>query len=222
MRHKGTGFILTGLLLMAAALAFTGHNVADNKKAQRAAENVSQQLEEMISVSESVPLEQVENGAFEQTEYLPAAALLQKDIPAYCRYPEMEMPVIEIEGRDYIGMLYIPALDLELPVASKWSYDNLRVAPCRYSGSAYLDNMVICAHNYRSFFSGLRNASMGTEVYFVDVDGNCFCYEVIELETLRPEDTEIMTSGDWDLTLFTCTVGGQSRIAVRCQGKETS
>ena len=25
-----------------------------------------------------------------------------------------------------------------------------------------------------------------------------------------------MTSGDWDLTLFTCTYGGQERYTVRC------
>lgn len=25
-----------------------------------------------------------------------------------------------------------------------------------------------------------------------------------------------MITGDWDLTLFTCTPGGQLRIAVRC------
>lgn len=25
-----------------------------------------------------------------------------------------------------------------------------------------------------------------------------------------------MTGGDWDLTLFTCTIGGKKRITVRC------
>lgn len=30
-------------------------------------------------------------------------------------------------------------------------------------------------------------------------------------------DVDKMTSGGWSLTLFTCTVGGQSRIAVRCE-----
>jgi sortase A len=30
-----------------------------------------------------------------------------------------------------------------------------------------------------------------------------------------------MESGDWDLTLFTCTTGGQSRITVRCVLKDS-
>ena len=43
-----------------------------------------------------------------------------------------------------------------------------------------------------------------------------FGYEVIELETLSPFAIEEMTGGNWDLTLFTCTVGGQYRVTVRC------
>lgn len=49
-----------------------------------------------------------------------------------------------------------------------------------------------------------------------DIDGNVFSYEVVSLETLSTYDVENMTDGDWDLTLFTCTVGGQFRVTVRC------
>ena len=50
-----------------------------------------------------------------------------------------------------IGILEIPALDLNL-VISSWSYSSLRLAPCRYSGSAYKGDLVIAAHNYQSHF----------------------------------------------------------------------
>ena len=45
---------------------------------------------------------------------------------------------------------------------------------------------------------------------------NTALYEVIELETLSPFAIEEMTGGNWDLTLFTCTYGGKSRVTVRC------
>ena len=61
----------------------------------------------------------------------------EEETPEYLRNPEMEMPVEEIEGNGYIGLLEIPALGLSLPVMSEWSYPNLKLAPCRYSGSAY-------------------------------------------------------------------------------------
>lgn len=47
------------------------------------------------------------------------------------------------------------------------------------------------------------------------MDGNVFTYKMVEQETLLPTSIDAMESGDWDLTLFTCTVGGQSRVTIR-------
>ena len=54
---------------------------------------------------------------------------------------------------------------------------------------------------------------------FTDADGNVFSYEVDTIETVGGTDIEKMESGDWDLTLFTCTTGGKARAAVRCKEK---
>ena len=43
--------------------------------------------------------------------------------------------------------------------------------------------------------------------------------EVDTIETVGGTDIEKMESGDWDLTLFTCTTGGKARAAVRCKEK---
>ena len=88
--------------------------------------------------------------------------------------------------------------------------------------SRNMNNMVIAAHDYYSHFGRLKSMSQGDEVIFTDMDGNVFRYEVAALETLSSTAVEEMTSGDWDLTLFTCTVGGQSRVTVRCVLAETS
>ncbi len=130
--------------------------------------------------------------------------------------PNIEMPTITIDGREYIGVLKLPTLGLTLPVASEWSYEALYTSPCRYSGSAYLNNMVIAAHSYRKHFGTLQNISIGDAVTFIDAKGNEFNYEVVDIETLQPTDVEDMTQSDYDLTLFTCTYGGQSRVTVRC------
>ena len=147
-------------------------------------------------------------------------ALEEAFVPDYVLNPEMAMPEETIDGRNYIGVLDIPALELSLPIISEWSYDALQIAPCRYSGSAYLDNLVIAGHNYRSHFVSLPQLQPGDTVTFTDMDGNVFSYEVSSLETLSPYAVSDMTSGDWALTLFTCTVGGQSRLAIRCDHAE--
>ena len=49
------------------------------------------------------------------------------------------------------------------------------------------------------------------------MDDQVVSFQMVEQETLEPTDEEAMTSGDWDLTLFTCTPGGQTRVTVRFQ-----
>ena len=108
----------------------------------------------------------------------------------------------------------------ELPVISDWSYPALKVSPCRYDGSAYTGDLILSAHNYRSHFGCLKDLAIGETVRFTDMDGNVFRYSVMEHEVLMPYDVEEMKAGDWDLTLFTCTVGGTSRFTVRCDKVE--
>ena len=55
---------------------------------------------------------------------------------------------------------------------------------------------------------------------FTDMDDNVYTYEMVALETLGPADVGEMESGDWDLSLFTCTVGGQSRVTARFARKK--
>lgn len=139
------------------------------------------------------------------------------EIPDYMLNPEMDMPVKKVQGNYYIGVLEIPDLELELPIISQWSYNRLHTAPCRYYGSAYLDNMVICAHNYDRHFGRLETLGVGSPITFTDSDGNVFRYKVGSIEILKPRETERMKESEWDLTLFTCTIGGRTRVTVRCE-----
>ena len=95
---------------------------------------------------------------------------------------------------------------------------NMKTAPCRYYGSAYMNNLVIAAHNYTNHFGRLGSVAVGDPVEFTDVDGNRFRYTVTDLEQLLPGQTVDMVgySEDWDLTLFTCTISGRQRLTVRC------
>lgn len=130
------------------------------------------------------------------------------------------MTEVEIDGYRYIGYLTVPALELELPVMSDWSYPQLKIAPCRYTGSTKTDDLVIAAHNYAHHFGNLSTLEPGTAVYFTDMDGVVSAYEVAAIEVLVPTAVEDMTAGAYDLTLFTCTYGGQSRVTVRCERVE--
>ena len=141
-------------------------------------------------------------------------------IPDYILNPYMDMPVQKIDGYSYIGVIEVPTLGFRLPVQDEWSYPNMKISPCRYKGSVYLENMIICAHNSSAHFGSLKTLNEGDEVYFTDIDGNQFAYQVKGIEILSPTAVDEMESGDWDLTLFTCTLGGGARVTVRCSKVE--
>ena len=204
---KRTVFLLLGALCLLAALGLTVWNLQTAGRAQIAAAAAVQQLEPLIAA----PAQEAA-----QTQAAPASEPAGPEIPDYLLNPGMAMPVVVVDGVAYIGILEIPALELTLPVTGEWSYDRLQIALSRYAGSAYLDNLVVMGHNYPTFFKNLGDLRPGDEIRFTDADGNVFSYTVADLEQLRAVQVEDMITGDWDLTLFTCTPGGQLRIAVRC------
>lgn len=210
MRNKGNGMIFLGLLLIAAALFLAAYNLYDEQRAGQSAMQTVDQLGNLLPP-------EAQNGTVTESSGEQDVLVFhdQTALPDYVRCPDMEMPVETINGIDYIGVLQIPSLELELPIASEWNYPNLKTAPCRYSGSVYLNNMIICAHNYSSHFGKLKNLSEGDVASFTDMAGNVFSYKMVERETLNPTDIEEMEDGDWDLTLFTCTVGGKTRVTIR-------
>ena len=193
---RGAFWIHLGLLLIAAALFLSAYNTMDSRKDGETSRQVIAQMCEALPTQTTAETE-------------------APVIPEYLLDADREMPVQTVDGRDYIGVLTIPALELELPVLSQWDYPALKVAPCRYSGSLYQDNLIICAHNYASHFGKLKNLHVGDTAIFTDMDENVVRFQLAAQETIQPEDLEAMEAGHWDMTLFTCTVGGQSRVTAR-------
>ena len=133
----------------------------------------------------------------------------------YERVPGMEMPGEKVNGHEYIGTLSIPTLGLKVPVQRNWSYENLSVSPCRYSGSAYADNLAIIAHTYH--FGKLSSLALDATVTFTDMENNVFRYVVREKNTISPNDANEIAHSGYDLTLVTCTLSGTKRVAVYCE-----
>ena len=189
-------FIIAGLLCFAAALILFVNNIVESRRAEIASNQIVSELSAMLE----------ETG----DKYA--------DLPT--DNPERGMPFLTVGYRRYAGILSIPALKLELPVAGQFSYDALKSTPCLYSGSVYGGNMVIAAHNYDAHFGRINALVPGDEVFFTDAENHRYDYEVCDMETLEPEQQEalIQNAGEGrELTLFTCTYSGVARIVVRCK-----
>lgn len=191
--------ILSGLLCVISALSLTAYNLITERNAGAVAKAT------MVTISETV------------VKHPSAEPMVQPLVqPLYQVDPHVSMPELNVNGVKYIGYLEIPALKLELPIITKTTNALLQVAPCRLSGSAYLEDLVIGAHNYSTHFGNLKKLRYGDRVEFTDIDGNTFTYEVDGVEILQPHQLDDLCSGEYPLSLYTCTIGGRTRVTVRC------
>lgn len=199
MRRKlGNLCIFLGAVLLAAALLLLGYNCWDAARAGNAAEEILPALLDEMPDEPAVPDQPLGT----PVEYLDEDTLT--------------MTEAEIDGERYIGWLDIPAIELELPVMSEWSYSRLKTAPCRYSGSVRGEDLVLLGHNYTRHFGKLDRLRVGDEVLFTDMDGVVYRYEVAARDVLDADAVAEMTAGEYDLTLFTCDATGARRITVYC------
>lgn len=209
-KKHGNFLMFLGLLLIVAAFFWTAWNLMTDRQAGIVSGRTLEKLWGIIPETSTDPASPPEMS--EDPSVLPG----EMEIPDYILNPDMDMPTRNIDGLDYIGVLSIPVISLELPVAADWSYNALRIAPCRYAGSAYADDLVIAGHNYKTLFSSLHSLQPDDELTFTDVDGNVFRYRVALTEILDESAVAEMTESGFALTLFSCTVGGQYRVTVRC------
>ena len=186
---KITGYIYIaiGALLIIAAAVLIKNNFDESSKAGEASE-------ELLS------------GVIEQ---MPDTVLSE--------VPSGPMPVVDVDGRSFVGTVEIPSLGLLLPIQDEWGKENARVSICRYKGSVYDNDLIVCGHNYVEHFGTLPDLEMGAEVIVTDMNGRSFYFQVSNIETLGAYDTEEMEAGEWDFTMFTCTIGGANRVTVRCE-----
>ncbi len=223
-KSKGNGKIMMtfGLLLTAAALFLTGYNLWGEYQAKKNANEALLQVVEVIS----------EETADDGANRVSASNFAASGILSEVQSPEsgdetaqtsesaastQSMLVRMIAGQDYIGIVEIPALSLELPIINELDDAKLKIAPCRFMGSAYLGDFIISGHSYKNHFRYIRKLVPGDQIIFTDMGGTRFVYEVTSYEVIGGEDVERMLSGEWDMTLFTCTYNSTSRHTVRCR-----
>lgn len=204
-RKFGTFFILAGILMILAAAALLVYNHQESNNASQASQSV-------LLMMQSTAIGETSSASFVEDLYSDHIDPYDEAAVSFAA----EMTETEIDGEMYIGYLTIPVLELELPVISEWTYERLQKAPCRQFGSTKTDDLVIAAHNYASHFGGLSRLKAGDMLTFTDMDGETILYEVAVLEVLQPTAVEAVRDSDFDLVLYTCTYGGESRVVTFC------
>ena len=227
-----------GAVLVIAALLLFSHNKLEDYRAGKQAEETLRAVEAAMAERETSG----ETGANENVARPSAAAPTirpvasasptaaaqpgttpqpggaqsggRNDIP---EPPALDMPTVRTGDYDYIGYLSFPGHNLTRPVAAEFSFPALEISPCRHTGSAYNDNLVVAGHNYNTQFAVLFELKSGDAVTFTDVDGNVFTYAVRETTSVTPDDSETVMNSGYALTMYTCTWDTSARITVFCE-----
>lgn len=202
MKSKvGITLMTIGAMLIVSALSLVVYNIYTDKAAEKQSHNIIVTLEEEISKHTPNNTDLYDIGSVNYDN------------------GDSEAGTIVINNNEYIGIIYIPTINIKLPVMKEWNYDNLKISPCRYTGNVSEDNLIIAAHNYSSHFGQLKNLIYDDEIYFIDANGKKYGYIVSSIEIVNGSDVEKMLAGEWPLTLFTCNFNGTNRVTIRCDYK---
>jgi len=125
------------------------------------------------------------------------------------------MPVLEIDGVDYVALLEIPGYGVKLPVSDEWDGKNLYATPSRFSGSTY-DNSLIIGGNDLKQFSFCDQIENGAQVLVTDLTGAQFTYTVVAVDRAKHAEAQWLAEEGTDLTLFCADTYSMGYIAVRC------
>lgn len=207
VRRNPAYLLILGMIFILSALGLAGYNLYFDASAGESSRTVVEELEaEVLSNNDVI---------FEEAAYTVSAETKNYD-PHLPQIEYTYMPIKIIKGIEYCGIVWIPSIDLELPIADNWDYTKMKSSPIRYYGSAYMNDLVVCAHNNKSQFGNIKELNNGDEVVIVDAEGRVFKYEVQKIETVQKTSVEYVTHSEYDLALVTCTIGGGARVAVFC------
>lgn len=130
---------------------------------------------------------------------------------------------------EVVGVLTIPAIDLEQPILKEATKAHLSVAPCTIEPTddpSEDGNFAIAGHNSRTYgrhFNRLHELTIGDEIQFETADAT-YSYIVTELLIVEPDDTTVLlhTAENPEITLVTCdysTAGETKRFVVKGERK---
>ena len=124
------------------------------------------------------------------------------------------MPILSLDGTDYIGILEIPRYGSALPVSADWGEVTKR--PCRLGGSIYDGTIQIGGTSQKGQYDFFRDISAGDSVCFTDMEGKRYAYEITDIRYEKHADRTALLRKDSALTLFIKNVFAFEYIIVFC------
>ena len=125
------------------------------------------------------------------------------------------MPVLSIDGTDYIGILTVPEYKTELPVASVWNEKESKRIITRYYGTLQENNLVLGADNAYGLFDFSKEITKDDRIFFTDTEGIIYSFIVEDVIHTNKISAEKLTYDG--LTIFIRSKASSNIIIVYCK-----
>lgn len=125
------------------------------------------------------------------------------------------MPILSLDGTDYIGILEMPVHGSVLPVCAEWK--ELSRYPSCFGGSIYDRTMQIGGMSQKGQYDFYREISVGDELFFTDMTGSCYAYTVENIRYAQHADQNALNREASDLVLFIKNVYAFEYILIFCE-----
>ena len=132
-------------------------------------------------------------------------------------YSDAEMPVLQLQGEDFAGLLEIPDYGVALPVGSSWESGDLSRYPCRFWGSVYDSSLIMGGTGKKGQLDVCSRMDLGDKIRIIDMTGTQFCYEVVGIDRRNYADMEMFREKQSDFILFVRDEMTLDYILVRCK-----
>lgn len=115
---------------------------------------------------------------------------------------DAQMPVLQLQGTDVIGILEVPLLSVKLPVSATWDKIETNHIPSRLDGSIYDKSLIIGGTDAEGQLDFCEDICIGDTVVFVDASGARFEYTLERVNMMSSLDAQKDYSAGDDLTVF--------------------
>ena len=131
---------------------------------------------------------------------------------------------LKYQGYNVIGLIQIPAIDLEYPILEKTTQQSMKTSISRFYGGEIngYGNVSLAGHNNYSgtMFGKNKKLKLGDKVLLTGLDGNTLEYEIYDIFVTDPNDTSILETKDdsiREVTLITCKNGRSERLIIKAK-----
>lgn len=137
---------------------------------------------------------------------------------------------LELNGYKIIGLIKIPAIDLEYPILEmdvsnpEEAKEPMRLAIIKYWGREVngYGNLSLAGHNNYNgtMFGKTKNLKIGDIAELTDLNNQTIQYQIYDIFKTDPNDVTILETKDEtirEVTLITCTNGNRERLILKAK-----